>query len=83
VIQTDIQDSREAANALAKIGQLRYKGDIKAYFVEFQALNIYVGVTDRSLQEKIDHVMSSEILDIRFAHNAFDFLEDGDFLTTT
>jgi len=42
-IQMDFQDSQEAANALEKIGQLRYKGDI----------------------------------------NAFDFLEDGDFLTAT
>jgi len=52
-----------------------------AYFVEFRALNIYVGVTGVSLQEKIDHAMPSDILGMRFAHNAFDFLEDGDFLT--
>jgi len=82
-IQTDFRDLREAANALEKIGQLRYKGDIMAYFVKFRALNIYVGVTGESLQEKIDHAMPSDILDMRFAHNAFDFLEDGDFLTAT
>jgi len=79
----DFQDSQEAANALEKIGQLRYKGDINAYFVEFRALNIYAGVTGESLQEKVDHAMPSAILDMRFAHNAFVFLEDGDFLTAT
>jgi len=82
-IQTDFRDSREAANALEKIGQLRDKGDIKAYFVEFRALNIYAGVTGESLQEKIDHAMPSDILEMRFAHNAIHFLEDGDFLTAT
>jgi len=82
-IQTDFRDSREATNALAKIGQLCYKGDIKVYFIEFRALNIYAGVTGESLQEKIDHAMPSDILDMRFAHNVFNFLEDGDFLTAT
>jgi len=66
-----------------KLSQLRYKGDIKAYFTEFQALNVYAQVTGEGLREKIDQAMPNNILDMRFAHYMEEFIDDEHFLMAT
>jgi len=83
-IRAEFRDTREAANAQLKLSQLRYNlDDIKAYFTEFQALNIYALATSEGLREKIDQAMPDNILDMRFAHYMEEFVDDEHFLTAT
>jgi len=82
-IRAEFRDTREAANAQLKLSQLRYKGDIKAYFTEFRALNVYAQATGEGLREKIDQAMPDNILDMRFAHYMEEFIDDEHFLTAT
>jgi len=82
-IRAEFRDTREAANAQLKLSQLRYKGDIKAYFTEFCALNVYVRGTGEELREKIDQAIPDNILDMRFAHYMEEFIDDEHFLTAT
>jgi len=53
-LQAKYRDRQEGANAQRRLGELEYKGDIKAYLTEFWALNIYARCTGESLQEKIN-----------------------------
>jgi len=82
-IRAEFRDTREAANAQLKLSQLRYKGDIKAYFTEFRALNVYAQATGEGLREKIDQAMPDNILDMRFAHYMEEFIDDEHFLTAS
>jgi len=63
-IRAEFSDTREAANAQLKLSQLGYKADIKAYFTEFRALNVYAQATGEGLREKIDQAMPDSILDM-------------------
>jgi len=80
-IRAEFRDTREAANAQLKLSQLRYKGDIKAYFTEFRALNVYTRATGEGLREKIDQAMPDNILDMRVTHYMEEFVDDEHFLT--
>ena len=82
-IRTEYVDTREAANAQIKLGQLKYSGDIRAYFTEFRALNQYARATGEGLQEKVNIAMTSEILRMRFAHYKGGFVDDNDFMEAT
>jgi len=82
-IRTEYVDTREAANAQLKIGQLKYAGDIRAYMTDFRALNRYARTTGEGLQEKIDLAMPDPILDMRFAHYMGEFTDDESFLFAT
>ena len=81
--QAQFRDTREAANAQLKLSQLRYKGDIKAYFTELQALNVYARATSEGLRGKIDQAIPDNILDMRFAHYMEEFVDDEHFLMAT
>jgi len=70
-------------NAQWRLGELGYKGDIKAYLTEFRALNIYARCTGESLQEKINLAMPRTIIYMRFAHHMADFMDDEHFLMAT
>jgi len=82
-IRAEYLDVREAANAQIKLGQLRYLGDIRAYFAEFKALNRYARATGEGLQEKVDMAMTSEILRMRLAHYLGEFIDDKEFMEAT
>jgi len=82
-IRAEFRDAREAANAQLKLSQLRYKGDIKAYFTEFCALKVYARATGEGLREKIDQAIPDSILDMRCAHYMEEFIDDEHFLTAT
>jgi len=82
-IWAKFRDTREAANTQLKLSQLRYKGDIKAYFTEFRALKVYTRATGEGLREKIDQAMPNNILDMRFAHYMEEFVDDQHFLMAT
>jgi len=82
-IWAEFRDTREAANAQLRLSQLRYKGDIKAYFTEFRALNVYAQATSEGLREKIDQAIPDSILDMRFAHYMEEFIDDEHFLMAT
>jgi len=82
-IRAEFRDTREAANAQLKLSQLRYRGDIKAYFTEFHALNVYTQATSEGLREKIDQAMPDHILDMRFAHYMEEFIDDEHLLAAT
>jgi len=79
----EFQDTREVANAQLKFSELKYKIDIKVYFMEFQALNVYTQPTSEGLHEKIDQAMPDSIPDMRFAHYMEEFIDDEHFLTAT
>ena len=70
-------------NAQWRLGELEYKGDIKAYLTEFRALNIYACCTGESLQEKINLAIPRTIINMRFVHHMGDFVDDEHFLTAT
>ena len=80
-IQAEFRDTREAANAQLKLSQLCYKGDVKAYFTEFRALNVYARATGEGLREKIDQAMPDNILVMCFAHYMEEFIDEEHFLT--
>jgi len=61
-IQTEYRNKREAADAQLKLGQLRHQGSIRAYLMEFRALNNFTRATGEVLKEKVDLAMTSEIL---------------------
>ena len=82
-IRAEFWDTREAVNVQLKLSQLRYKGDIKAYFTEFCALNVYAHATGEGLGEKITQAMPNSILVLHFAHYMEDFIGDEHFLTAT
>jgi len=82
-IRAEYYDSREAANAQLKLGQLKYTGDIQAYMTEFRALNNHARTTGESLQEKIDLAMPEGVIDMRFAHYLGKFADDEGFLQAT
>jgi len=82
-IRAEYQDMLEGANAQLKLWQLRYAGDIRAYFTEFKALNRYAQATGEGLQEKINLAMTSEILCMRFAQNRGTFADDEGFMEAT
>jgi len=80
-LQAEYCDRQEGANAQPRLGELEYKGDIKAYLTEFWAPNIYARCTGESLQEKINLAMPRTIIDMRFAHHMGYFVDDEHFLT--
>jgi len=82
-LQAEYRDRQEGVNAQRRLGELEYKGDIKAYLTEFRALNIYARCTRESLQEKINLAMPRTIIDMRFAHHMGDFVDDEHFLMVT
>lgn len=82
-IRAEYMDMREAANAQIKLGQLKYAGDIRAFFTEFKALNRYARATGEGLQEKVNLAMTSKILRMRFAHYRGGFVDDEDFMEAT
>jgi len=80
---SEYRDRQEAANAQRKLGEIEYKGDIKAYLTEFWSLNVYAQCTRESLQEKTNLAMPRAIIDMQFAHHMGEFIDDEHFLTTT
>jgi hypothetical protein len=82
-LQKEYLDPREPGLALQKMWTLRYKGDIKAYFTSFRALNLLAKATGEPLQDMVNRAMPSEILHMRFAHNFGIFTEDEPFLDAT
>jgi hypothetical protein len=82
-IQEEYHDPREAAAAFVKLGQLRYKGDVKAYLTAFRALNIHAGATGQGLQQIIDVAMTEDILDMRAAQFRGVLNDDEGFLAAT
>jgi hypothetical protein len=82
-IRGEYHDTREAADAQLKLGQLKYQGSIRAYLTEFRTLNVYARATGEGLQEKINMAMPDSILDMRFNQNAEDFADDEHFLRAT
>jgi len=82
-IRAEYENKREAGDAQIKLGQLKYTGDIRAYFTEFRALNNYARATGEGLHEKVDLAMTSEILRMRFAHFLGEFADDEGFLAAT
>jgi hypothetical protein len=82
-IRTEYHDTREAADALLKLGQLKYQGSIRAYLTEFRTLNVYARATREGLQEKINMAMPDSILDMRFNQNEEHFVDDEHFLQAT
>ena len=82
-LQAEYHDRQEGANAQRRLGELKYKADIKAYLTEFRALNIYARCIGESLQEKINLAMPRAIINMRFAHHMGDFVDDEHFLTAT
>ena len=82
-IRAEFRDTREAVNAQLKLSQLRYKGDINAYFTEFRALNVYTRATGVGLREKIDQAMPDNILNLHFTHYMEEFVDDEHFLAAT
>jgi hypothetical protein len=82
-IQAEYRDAREAATAQHKLGQLKYTGNIRAYFTEFRALNVYTRATGEGLQEKVNLAMPSSILKMRFSFHQGSFATDEHFLQAT
>jgi hypothetical protein len=82
-IRGEYHDTREAADAQLKLGQLKYQGSIRAYLTDFRTLNVYARATGESLQEKINMAMPDSILDMRFNQNEEDFVDDEHFLRAT
>ena len=82
-MQAKYRDRQEAVKAQRKLGGLEYKGDIKVYLMEFQALNIYARCAGESLREKINLAVSRAIIDMRFASHMDEFMDDEHFLTAT
>jgi len=82
-IRTEYHNDREAAEAQAKLGQLRYQGSIRAYMTEFRALNNFAQTTGESLREKVDLAIPDSILNMRFNQNPGDLLDDEQFLHAT
>jgi len=82
-IRMEYCNKREVANAQLKLGELRYQGSIRAYLMEFRALNIFAQATGEAFREKIDLTMTSEILRMRFAHYLGEFIDDEEFLQAT
>ena len=81
--QTEYQNEREAADAQLKLVQLGYQGSIQAYITEFRALNNFVRATAETLKEKVDLVMTLEILRMRFTQYFGEFADDEGFLQAT
>ena len=82
-IQEEYHDPREAAAAFVKLGQLRYKGDIKAYLTALRALNIHAGATGQGLQQIVDLAVTEDILDMRAAQFRGVLNDDEGFLAAT
>jgi len=82
-LQAEYCDRQEGANAQRRLGELEYKGDIKAYLTEFWALNICTRCSGESLQEKINLAMPRAIIDMWFSHHMGDFVDDEHLLTAT
>jgi hypothetical protein len=82
-IQAKYLDTHESANVQFKLGQIKYSDDIRAYLMEFRALNNYTQATEQGLQEKIDLAMPSAILKMRFSHYLGEFATDQHFLQAT
>jgi len=82
-IRAEYRNEREAADAQLKLGQLKYQGSIRAYLVEFRALNNFARATGEALRGKVDLAMPDAILDMRFAHYLEDFADDEGFLQAT
>jgi len=82
-IRAEYHNDREAAEAQAKLGQLRYQGSIRAYLTEFRALNNFARTTGESLREKVDQAVTDNILNMRFNQNPNDPLDDEQFLQAT
>jgi hypothetical protein len=82
-IQEQYLDPEEAATAYDEIAALRYKGDIKAYLVTFEALNHHAQITGQALRKMVNLALPTEIITMRFNQNPRPLLEDGPFLTAT
>ena len=82
-IKAEYHNEREAADAQLKLGQLKYQGSIRAYMMEFRALNNFAWATGEGLREKVDMAMPDSILDMRFNQNPDDLVDDEPFLHAT
>src|SRR3978361_701855 len=82
-IRGEYHDTREAADAQLKLGQLKYQGSIRAYLTDFRTFNVYAHATGESLQEKINMAMPDSILDMRFNQNEEAFADDQDLFRDT
>lgn len=63
-IQEQYLDPEEASTAYDKLAALRYKDDIKAYLVTFEALNHQAQVTGQPLQKMVDLALPVEIINM-------------------
>jgi hypothetical protein len=82
-IQEQYLDPEEASTAYDALAALRYKGDIKAYLVTFEALNHQAQITGQPLRKMVDLALPLEIISMRFNQNPRPLLEDGPFLNAT
>jgi len=82
-IRSEYRNEREAVDAQLKLGQLKYQGSIRAYLMEFRALNNFARVAGEALREKVDLAMPDAVLDMLFAHYLEDFADDEGFLQAT
>jgi len=82
-IRVEYRNEWEAADAQLKLGQLKYQGSIRAYLMEFRALNNFARATGEALRGKVDLAMPDAVLDMRFAHYLEDFADDEGFLQAT
>ena len=82
-IQEQYLDPEEASMAYDTLATLRYKGDIKAYLVTFEALNHQAEITGQPLCKMVDLALPLEIISMRFNQNPRPLLEDGPFLNAT
>lgn len=82
-LRTEYHDRQEATTTQRKLGEVEYKGDIKAYLTEFRALNIYARCTGESLMEKFNLAMPQAIIDMRLAYHIGEFVDNEHFLVAT
>jgi len=82
-IQAEYRNEREAADAQLKLGQLKYRGSIRTYLMEFRALNNFVKAMGEGLREKIDLAKPDSILDMRFNQNPDEPTDDEGFMNAT
>jgi len=72
-IQNEYLDPGEAVISFNQMSVLRYKGDIKAYLMAFQTLNIHTRVMWAALQSKVNLALPLEIIDICYVQKPYLF----------
>jgi len=82
-IQEHYADRSERATAFKELKELKYRGDIRAFFVSLELLNRYAEVSGESLQILIDRAVGRDIVIARFLRGNGPLLNDADYLKAT